>query len=527
MNSFNIYALIAVGNAFAAFAIGFFVFLQNRQAKANSTFFLLTITVTIWSTAYYAWQIANDAVSALFWSRYLMAGAIFIPIVYIHFILAFLGKTKKNKKSLLLSYLIFFSFFLFNFTSYFVNRVEPMLSFKYWPKPGPVFHLFLILWVAYALYGMYLLSVAYKTSKGIKKIRIRYLIGGIILGYVGGSTNYFLWYGIPLPPIANFFVILQLLAIAVAILKYRLLNIKIIATEFLVGLISLILLINIFTYESGLELITKIVIFIATTVFGIRLIKSVVHEIDQKEKTQKLAIALKEANKKLKKLDETKSEFISIASHQLRTPLSAVKGYAAMLLEETKDPEKKDALNKIFLSNERLIKLVNDLLNLSRIERGKLQFNFKEKQLADILSSVVAELQMLATRRGLKIIYNRVDLPLLKIDGDKLRQVFVNIIDNAIKYTLKGKIVIKTYIDDNSVTVAIHDTGVGMKQEDIDSIYEKFQRGETGRDINPSGAGIGLYIAHKIVGAHNGHIWAESKGINQGSTFYIKLPLSG
>ncbi len=525
MDSFNIYALIAIGNALGAFAIGFFVFLQDRKAKANATFFLLTITVTIWSTAYYGWQIADNAVSALFWSRYLMAGAIFIPVVYIHFILAFLGKTKKNKNSLFLSYFIFFCFFLFNFTSYFVNRVEPALSFKYWPKPGYVFHLFLALWLAYAFYGTYLLLVAYKRNKGIKKVQIRYLLGGIILGYVGGSINYFLWYGIPLPPIANFFIILQLLAIAFAILKYRLLNIKIIATEFLVGLISLILFINIFAYESGAELITNIVIFMITSIFGIRLIKSVLQEIEIREKAQKLAFQLKEANKKLKKLDEAKSEFISIASHQLRTPLSAVKGYAAMLLEEVKDPERKDALNKIFLSNERLIKLVNDLLNLSRIERGKLQFNFKERQLADILDSVVAEFQMLAVKRGLKINYERVNLPLLKIDEDKLRQVFINIIDNAIKYTLKGKITVKTYLDEDSVTIAVRDTGVGMKQEDINSIYEKFQRGKTGIDICPSGTGIGLYIAHKIVEAHNGRIWAESKGVNQGSTFYVKLPL--
>ncbi len=262
-----------------------------------------------------------------------------------------------------------------------------------------------------------------------------------------------------------------------------------------------------------------------TGIFGISLIRSVIQEIKIKEKAQRLAFQLKEANKKLKKLDEAKSEFISIASHQLRTPLSAVKGYAAMLLEEVKDPERKDALNKIFLSNERLIKLVNDLLNLSRIERGKLQFNFKERQLADILDSVIAELQMLATRRGLKIIYNRVDLPLLKIDEDKLRQVFINIIDNAIKYTPKGTITIKTYLDENNVIIAVHDTGIGMKQEDINSIYEKFQRGKTGIDICPSGTGIGLYIAHKIVEAHNGRIWAESKGVNQGSTFYIKLPL--
>ena len=152
-------------------------------------------------------------------------------------------------------------------------------------------------------------------------------------------------------------------------------------------------------------------------------------------------------------------------------------------------------------------------------------FNFKDSQLADLIDSVVSEFQMIAKGRGIKLSYEKINLPIIKIDADKLRQVFINVIDNAIKYTIKGSIKVRTVLDEDYITVTIKDTGIGMKKEDLSSIYEKFQRGKTGLDINPSGSGIGLYIANKIVEAHQGRIWSESAGINQGTTFYIKIPL--
>jgi histidine kinase len=133
---------------------------------------------------------------------------------------------------------------------------------------------------------------------------------------------------------------------------------------------------------------------------------------------------------------------------------------------------------------------------------------------------------MIAKRRGLKLTYEKVNLPFVMADEDKLRQVFINIIDNAIKYTLKGSIAIKTLLDNDSVTVIVQDTGVGMREEDLHSVYEKFHRGKSSAELYPNGTGIGLYIANKIIEAHHGRIWAESPGINQGSTFHIKLPLN-
>jgi len=145
--------------------------------------------------------------------------------------------------------------------------------------------------------------------------------------------------------------------------------------------------------------------------------------------------------------------------------------------------------------------------------------------LADLLESVVGELQIIAKRAKLTLGYDKMILPIIKMDENKLRQVFINVIDNAIKYTPEGGIVVKTLLDEDHITITIKDTGIGMKKEDIASIYEKFQRGKTGLDIYPNGTGIGLYIANEVIKAHGGRIWAESKGINTGTTFYIEIPL--
>ena len=277
--------------------------------------------------------------------------------------------------------------------------------------------------------------------------------------------------------------------------------------------------------NSILALSFNFFFLLIAVVFSVFLVKSVLHEVSLREKAQKLMKQLRQANRKFKKLDKTKSEFVSIASHQLRTPLSAIKGYAAMLLDSAKNPEEKEALHRIYVSNERLIKLVNDLLNLSRIERGKLEFNFQQAQLSDILASVVNEMRMFAEKKDLKLVYRKSDLPLLKLDVSKIRQVFLNVIDNAIKYTPKGKIIVETFRDKQNVVVAIKDTGIGMTKTDIENLYQKFQRGKTSFQVNPSGTGIGLYIARKIVQAHGGRIWAESAGLHKGTSFYINLPL--
>jgi len=254
--------------------------------------------------------------------------------------------------------------------------------------------------------------------------------------------------------------------------------------------------------------------------FGVKMEKEVA------ERTREL----KGAYEDLKKLDRAKSEFISIASHQLRTPLTAVKGYISMMLEGTYGkPGKKmeKPLKNIYASNERLLKLVNDLLSISRIEAGRIELNLEEASIEEIIASTVEELKNTAKEKVIALKFEKPAklLPKLSIDKDKIRQVLMNIIDNAIHYTGQGAVTVTCHIKAGKCVIEIKDTGEGMTQEEIIHLFESFSRGGAGMRFWTEGAGLGLYVAKKFVDLHKGKVRAESPGKDKGSSFYIELPL--
>ena len=251
------------------------------------------------------------------------------------------------------------------------------------------------------------------------------------------------------------------------------------------------------------------------------------------EQTKKIKDAykkLRKAYEDLKVLDKAKSEFISMASHQLRTPLTAIKGYISMFLEgmfNHLSPKAREKMENVFYSNERLIKIVNDLLNISKIELGKMELEKENVQIEDLIQSCCEELKIEAEKKGLKFYFQRPKKALLKINIDslKIRQVILNLIDNAIRYTQKGEIEIKAEKINSKIQISVRDTGEGLTKEEKKKIFEGFTRGAAGITYWIEGAGLGLYVAKKYVELHQGKIWAESKGKGKGSTFYVELPI--
>ncbi len=239
---------------------------------------------------------------------------------------------------------------------------------------------------------------------------------------------------------------------------------------------------------------------------------------------------LREAYEELKKLDKAKSEFLSITSHQLRTPLTAIKGYISMVLEKLygEPPEKmKKPLENIYASNERLIKLVNDLLNISRIEAGEVEMNFEKSSLEEIIISVIEELSNTAKNKNIYLKWEKPKNLLSKasVDKNKIRQVIMNVVDNAIRYTEKGGVTVKAKDLKSKIQIAISDTGAGLTKYELSKMFESFSRGTAGTRLYAEGVGLGLYVAKKFVELHNGKVWAKSKGKGEGSTFYIELPI--
>ena len=239
---------------------------------------------------------------------------------------------------------------------------------------------------------------------------------------------------------------------------------------------------------------------------------------------------LRHSNEKLKALDEAKDEFISMASHQLRTPLTSIKGYVSMVLDGDAGqitPKQEELLKSAFTSSQRMVYLISDLLNVSRLKTGKFVIEAKEVFLPDVVEGEVMQLQETAKNRKLQLIYKKPKkFPSVMLDETKIRQVIMNFADNAIYYTpAGGKIKVVLEYDKHSVSYKVIDNGIGVPKEEQHKLFSKFYRAGNARKARPDGTGLGLFMAKKVVIAQGGAILFETHP-GKGSTFGFTFPLS-
>lgn len=233
-----------------------------------------------------------------------------------------------------------------------------------------------------------------------------------------------------------------------------------------------------------------------------------------------------------KMIDRMKSEFISIAAHQLRTPLSAVKWAVKLILDGDAGkitPEQQELLQKGYESNERMISLVNDLLDVTRIEEGRFQYKFSVMKFEELVKSVVQEFKGKTEEGNVSFALHlpHDELPPVKIDPERMRIVLQNIIENAFHYTLKGgSIELRAEYDDASqkILVTVKDSGVGIPPDQQDKIFTKFFRAHNVVRMGSDGTGLGLYIVRNIVKKHGGDVWFESME-GKGTTFFFTIPI--
>lgn len=234
--------------------------------------------------------------------------------------------------------------------------------------------------------------------------------------------------------------------------------------------------------------------------------------------------------RKIKEVDHMKDEFISIASHELRTPLTVTKGYLSMILEGTfgkiENPEVQKAIATAARSNGRLEGLVEDLLNVSRIEQGRLQVEEQKIEIGPIMEDLISQFKINADEKKLALEYAKPEekLPLILADPERLRQVLINIIGNAIKYTEKGSVKVTVGVKDNMMEIKVIDTGFGMSPEEQKHLYEKFYRVQNDRTNKIIGTGLGLWITKQIVELMKGKIILESiQGVGTHVTIKLRL----
>jgi len=509
--------------------IGSWVYLSNRRKTLNKLFFLLSVAIISYPTFGYLTFFATKPDVSLFWAKWAYASGTWFLTVFYFFFIHFFKEERKFK--LFQIFIIICSIFII-LISFFTNSIVKEIKIQeVGAKPvfGPGSYLFYLFAFIIFIFIFYRFYKNYIPAPKDERIRIKYFFFGTVI-FIFLS----IFFDVVIPVIrgtfelhqfANYAGIILLSLTAYSMIRGELFGVRLILTALLVALIAILLFLDAIVLTEKLFFqVIKGFILILFLYIGYLLIRSVLLEIQRRTEIQRLY-------EEVDRLSRAKSEFISIASHQLRTPLTAVKGYISMIIEGTygKLPEKlTKPLENVYQSNERLIKLVNDLLNLSRLEAGKLEFKPEPTSLEKIISAVIEELKITATKKGLylKIIKSPESLPKIMVDRDKLRQVILNIIDNAIKYTKNGGVTIELRRLNSKEQIRISDTGEGMTKNEVKSLFQMFSRATAGTQLHTEGAGIGLYVAKKFIEMHGGKIWAESQGKGKGSTFYIELPLS-
>lgn len=510
--------------------IGLLIFLKNPKGLLNRILFLITILFSIWVFSdLVLW--ANEKINLImfFWSLQV----IIEPIIYalsLYFVYVFVTKNdiSLNKKfwiSILLFPTLIFASTKFALIGFDLSNCDrevtegPMTLFGY------LIEIIYVFWILIFAIKSYI-KANIEMKKQIKDVTIGIIFFLLSLSFgniIGSFTDN--W---TLGQIGLFGMPVFVGFLAYMIVKFNLFNIKIFITQILVFSLGFLILSILFirTIEN-VQLVVAFTLMV-TIVLGFILIKSVKKEIEQREKLQILSKNLEDANEKLQSLDKLKTEFLSLASHQLRSPLTAIIGYTSMLLDgsfgEINDKQK-EAIDRVYQSSRHLSLTVEDLLNVSKIEQGGMQyvkvpFDF-EKASVDLAK----DLSVTAQKKGLKLTFETDGKSPYKVNGDmeKIRQVILNFIDNSIKYTKEGSINVLLSKNEKTIRLSIKDTGMGMTPEIKAKLFQKFARAEGGK-MNAGGSGLGLYLAKKIIEeGHNGKIGVDSEGMNKGSTFWMEL----
>ena len=502
--------------------MAFWVLSANKKEKLNQWFFAMTFFVILWVD--FAFLGCNASKSSLATFFYRLNGcfvSLFLVSFYYFYIIYFLRQKDKHQ---ILKKFILATGILLAFFSIFTNFIIKDTVIQLWGAE-------IIYNSGYGIFNLYAFIVAlivigslikkYFKSPASEKLKIQYFLIGtflfvlfnIVFNIITPSATGTVAY----QHFGDYSAIFLLIFTAYAIVKHNLFGIKIILTATLVALIAILLTLDtlLFTTQLPIQALKAISLFIFL-IFGYYLIKSVREEVKRREDAEILSRA--------------KSEFISMASHQLRTPLTVIKGYVAMILGGSYgkiEPKAKRVLGNVSVSTERLIGIIEDLLDISRIELGKMDLEKSPTDIKETIDNICDEIEIKAKAKNLKLIWKKPKtlFPKINVDKLKIRQVIYNIVDNATKYTNKGKIEIKLLLEKRNILIIISDTGIGFDKTDKSKLFELFSRGKAGTDNFVQGTGMGLYVAKKFIVLHKGKIWAESEGENKGSNFYIELPL--
>ncbi len=522
--------------AVSALVVTLFVYFNARSNKAAQALLVTGISFATWTFMdLFLWSSEKIDWIMFTWSS-LIYFELFVYVGSLYFIYGYIRNKFPNFLSELAIVLSFIPLFLFGHTSLnltgfdFTNCWREAIEGPLWQNYIYYLEAIFAAWIF-----IFALSEVRKPENTKRRKEFIIVTLGTLLFLFSFSIGNILgsvetdW---EIGQIGLFGMPILLMFVGYAIVRFESFKLKVLTAEalFTTAFILLFSLLFVRTIENA-QLIALGTLFIFS-IIGFLLVRNIKREVQQKEQIEKLAHKLERANTKLQQMDKLKSEFVSIASHQLRSPITAISGYASLLREGSYGEltnKMREPIERIEQSARMMAVSIEDYLNVSRIEAGNMKYNLTDFSLADQAEHISDDLRPEALKRGLVLLFRkRIESKgIVNADTGKVQQIIHNLINNAIKYTQKGAITVYVHenLDTKKIYIDFLDTGVGMNTETLHSIFQKFERGDKANTVNVTGTGLGLYVAQKMAEAMHGTITAHSEGEGQGSRFTLELPL--
>lgn len=513
---------------------GIFVYFKSGRSLLGKILLLISISFSLWAICNLIVWITVDSITySFFWSFFEILSVLFYFLI-LYFGYVFIEEKDISFRMKFIFVVLLLPIIVLSSTNYYLIGFNATIcdaimndKFLYYVYALKLVVFFGSLVLLFSKYKKYQKDVVKRKKIILIGAGLMFLLFSFLITQYFGDLVFTGYYDLEFYGLFGMTFFMGVLAFM--IVKFKAFNIKLIGAQALVAALILLIGSQFFFIKTTINFILTGVTFILAVGFGWFIVKSVKEEIKRKEELQKISDSLVVTNDRLRELDNAKSEFISIASHQLRTPLTAIKGYTSLLLEGSYgkvSPAVQDVLDKVYTINNRLVELVENLLNISRIEAGRIQYNFEMVWLEPLVKELVDMFTVAAKNKNLKLTFKLPEqmLPKMTIDPNKIKEVVSNLIDNALKYTKKGEIIVSVEAKEASARIIVADTGMGISRDDKVKLFEKFIRSKETASMFVSGSGLGLYIGKSFVEAHGGKVWAESEGIGKGSRFIVELP---
>jgi len=501
------------------------VYTTRKKFPANGYLTAGLVATAVWGFAIYATIITGS----LKVGNLSFASAALIPAFLILFILSFSGELTKKWQLFTLIPAVAIS--IFSLIPEMLSReISVSKGYIEMIAPGRYLAVFDIYFGLYAIILFYLLFKAWRNSAGIKKIQVDYLIFGLGLSLLFGALfNMFLpWFGIyEFNNLGPVFILFMSSAVAYAATKHYLGETQVIFSELWASLLILILVVWLGVNFS----LFNVLIFALVISICVLFVRTVLSEARKNHELSRQKRQLEIDKNELQKLDQMKDEFLNMATHELNTPVSVLRGKLSMIFDENFggfSQSQKDFLAPAMVQTKRLIRLFQQIIEVAQIDQGKVELFKNETNLTELLEQSIKKYKAEADQKGIALSLEKSKEYKISVDAGKISEAFENLVSNAIKFTPeKGHVEARISEDGDSVKVSVSDEGIGIEKEKAEHIFEKFYQAGRFDKVSPveqQGSGLGLYIVKKYIELHGGKIGFESNA-GKGTVFYFTLPL--